>query len=420
MVSSLLPHVDILFLSRFNTVCGISTYTEQLADAISALEPEKFSVGALASDHCLDDSRIPKRLTRALVPATISWSETKPLKHLVVEIGRIAPKVVHIQHDFGIFKTTQDVIDLCRAVKDRWPRIKFILTLHSVPVSASLLPNLFSQMIAAVDAVIVHSEKANKAIQGVCKKAETKIFVIRHGLLPLQERADHFEAEEALGISHKANRFTILMIGFIFPSKNHLMALCYLEEVVKKRAFCNRDVFIIIAGLPVPPGTGEGYANKISYVLETKFPPGSYLYDRKFISFEDLPMYYGASDITLHTGGCSHLAASGSIRMDLSFGMTSIVQKSNMTEDLPWGVVKFFEKDKDIMKTVSIVARNPKLLQETRSNVEKFVSDFSWEKIARQHVMVYQHTFGSFFGDTRQHVRETILRASKFFMGVCP
>lgn len=400
-------------------MCGIATYTEQLADAISALEPEKISVGALASDHCLDDKRIPPRLTKALVPATVSWSETKPLKHLVIEIGRIAPKVVHIQHEFGIFRNTQDVIDLCKAVKDRWPRIRFILTLHSVPVNEYLLPGLFAQMIAAVDAVIVHSKTSKKAIQEVCKKAETEIFVIRHGLLPLQEKADRFEAEEVLGMTHKANRFTILMLGFIVPSKNHIMALGYLEEVVKKKAFCNRDVFIIIAGLPVPPGLGEGYANKISLVLETKFPKGSYLYKREFVSFKDLPMYYGASDITLHVGGGSQLAASGSIRMDLSFGMTSIVQKSNMTEDLPYGVVRFFEKDKDIVQAVSSVARNTSLMQDTRKNVEKFVSDFSWDKIARQHVMVYQHAFGARFGDTRRHIRETMLRASKLFTGVC-
>ena len=220
--------VDLIYLSRFNTCCGVSTYTEQLAEAVAR---QSVSVSALASDHADRNSVLREDIPE--VPAMVSWSE-KNVCRALSDVLEQNPKVIHIQHEFGIFQDTTGLLKLCRRIKEKSPRTKLVLTAHTVPPGVASPEDDFIQTLRLMDAIVVHSRAARTALHSYRASINVPIHIINHGMLAPMGRMPRAEAEAKLGLKPDKSRFTLLSLGFLTRNKKHVL-LSQIVSAVNQR-----------------------------------------------------------------------------------------------------------------------------------------------------------------------------------------
>jgi len=396
---------DVVYLSRFNTCCGVSTYTEQLAQAVSE---QAVRVSALASDHgeCVDGGECRDAIPS--VPSMVSWHESDGGITALDDLLEASPRVIHIQHEFGIFKSTEGLLKLCQQIRRRLPQSKIVLTAHTVPASEP--GSAFLKLLSVVDAVIVHSSIAKRSLLSFSEIGQ-KVHVIRHGMMEPGECLPRAEAESVLGIPHDPGRFTLLSLGFISRSKKHALLANMVAEAIKSRFVAPRNLTLIIAGMPTPDEGGARISSSLKMIIERNKLKGSIRYVEGFVPFDQLPAYYGAADMTVHMCSPSYHSSSGSVRMDLAYGMPVLVQKAELTQDLPSDTVCFFERDQELLHYLSLFAREPERLKRMRRGARVMTEMLSWKNTATKHKALYQELLGKPFGDKRGQVRAAVFHS---------
>lgn len=385
--------VDLIYLSRFNTCCGVSTYTEQLAEAIAR---QSVSVSALASDHADRTSVLREDIPK--VPAMVSWSERNVCRALSDVLDQ-NPKVIHIQHEFGIFQDTSGLLRLCQTIKKQAPGTKLVLTAHTVPPGISNPEDDFIKTLRLMDAVVVHSRLARTVLCSYPASINSPIHIINHGMLPPRERMPKSAAEEKLGIKSDKNRFTLLSLGFMTRNKKHVLLSQIISSANKRAMMHPKKLFLIIAGMPIPDEDGEALFNILRFAIKKFGAEKDVLLVPKFIPFDDLPVYYGAADMCVHFVDRSYHSSSGSIRMDLSYGMPVMAQMAELTQDLSPNTVSLFRNEDDFMTQLRVIASNKGRLKRMSSEAVTMAKNNSWGITASLHNMLYKKLAGSDFGD---------------------
>lgn len=398
--------VDLIYLSRFNTCCGVSTYTEQLAEAVSK---RSVSVSALASDHAGDNCSLREDITSE-IPSMVSWSETNVCQALSSVLEQ-KPRVIHIQHEFGIFKDSAGLLKLCLKIKEKSPETKFVLTAHTVPPGLASAKNDFLKTLRLMDAIIVHSRKARSVICSYPGSLRVPVNVISHGMLAPRERAPRSVAEDWLGLKPDKNRFTLLSLGFITKNKKHVLLSHILSTIKKRKIVHPINIFLIIAGMPPLGEDGDSMLNMLRLAVGRFDMQEDVMIIPKFIPFEDLPYYYGAADMCVHFVERSYHSSSGSIRMDLSYGMPVIAQRAELTEDLSPKTVALFRDTSSFISQLRVISSNKKRLREMSSEAKRMAQNNSWDKTAKIHTMLYRKLSGVDFGDEAGRVRAAIFHS---------
>ena len=397
--------VDLIYLSRFNTCCGVSTYTEQLAQAVAR---ESVSVRALASD------RVPRE-DIAAIPAMVSWSENNVAKAFVDVLAQ-NPKIIHIQHEFGIFQDSTGLLGLCEKIKKESPGTKLVLTAHTIPPFMNPTDD-FLRTVDLMDAVIVHSFNSRSIFSSYPGMSKASVSVIPHGMLPPVERMPRSAAEEKLGLKPDKNRFTLLSLGFLTKNKKHVLLSQIVSSMNAKEMLLPKRLFLIIAGTPTPDREGESLLNSLKFALSKFGLQKNVMLVPKFIPFEDLPVYYGVADMCVHFVDRSYHSSSGSIRMDLSHGMPVMAQRAELTLDLSPNTVALFREESDFMTQLRVLARNKSRLKKMSEEAAKMTEKYSWTNIANTHNRLYKKLAGTAFGDTSGRVRAAIFHSCSELLG---
>jgi hypothetical protein len=136
----------------------------------------------------------------------------------------------------------------------------------------------------------------------------------------------------------------------------------------------------------------------------------------KFIPFDQLKWYYGCADMTIHMVQPSQLAASGSMRTDLSHGVPVIAIQSNMTFDLSRTVLKVGGTAEMITRLVQLSKDDDKL-KVMRCQAESFTKRHTWGEIAVKHLAVYSKLVGKTFAEQSLGVRLALFHSSPWVLG---
>jgi hypothetical protein len=216
----------VVYLGRFNTCCGVSTYTEQLAQAVME---HGVSVAAVSSEHTARKTRRECREAVARdIPNIIAWDEEGDLNWAAEQVIDLSPAVVHIQHEFGIFRNHDALIQFCVSLRAATRgQIKVVVTAHTVPKNQH---GELGPLMQAVDHLVVHSATAKRALLDAGKPG-CPITVIPHGMLPPHEGVDGALARVAFSDFYgdkgwsDPNIVTALSLGFIAQPKKHLVML---------------------------------------------------------------------------------------------------------------------------------------------------------------------------------------------------
>lgn len=394
--------MSVIYLSRFNTCCGVSTYTEQLA---SALAGRSITVSVLASDHAEKTGSEGCREQSSSVPSTVCWSEDEPFLSTISDIIIRKPDVVHIQHEFGIFRDTKGLLDLCREIKAKSPETKLVMTAHTVPPSLSGPDDPFATLLSMMDAVVVHSKLAKSVMSRYRGVAFSEIHVVQHGMMNRVEQLPRKEAEAEIGLSPGVDRFTLLSLGFMSSNKNHSQLLQLFDVIVKRQLIAPKRPHLIIAGIPTFDAYGKSILDSIRNMIESLKIGDNVSIFPEFIPFERMPAFYGASDLSVHLCGKTYHSSSGSIRMDLAHGIPVLAQRAELTEDLPEDVVQHFSRGDELIMLVQMLAKDPDRLRRMSERSYEMAKKNSWDVVAALHRSVYSKLFG---GSVKDYYRTNV------------
>ena len=396
---------EVVFVGRFGTCCGVSTYTEQLADEIVGRGP---SVVAVASDHGHREQG-PHRIDSTKLIRTIPcWTEEGKLDEAYDVIRSISPRIVHFQHEFGIFRNHGALVRLIDRLREAG--IKVVLTAHTVPNNEA--DGLLS-LVRRTDGVVVHSRKARGILLDQLVHAERvpPIIQIDHGMLPPQKKSERMASRAMLGIPVDKDVIVALSLGFISRPKKHMVMLQVLQAVNQKLICHPYKLFLVIAGLP-DIREGAELLRLLRQAAKTMGIGESLVIIPEFVPFKFLPVVYGAADFTIHVRGTSHASSSGSIRQDLSFGMPALVQRSELTEDLPNDSVMFFSDESNVISMLPLMATRKDHRTRLSRNATMMARKFEWRRTASRHIGFYEVLLGAPLARRKGMIRTAIGQAT--------
>ncbi len=263
--------------------CGIATFTDDLAQALSQARPETEVFVA-----AMNDGRT--YAYPAQVQLTIEQDDLDAYETAADQLNARAIDVLSVQHEFGIFggPAGSYLLTLLRRM-----RAPIVTTLHTVleQFTAEQLA-VVEELTALSTRVVVMSERAVRYLvaQGV---PHEKIAFIHHGVHVMDASRD---AEKArLGLS---GRTLILTFGLLSPSKGIETAIRSLSDVVRDFP----DVTYLVLGATHPnvrAQHGEAYREQLVRLAADLGVAAHVRFDNKFVDRDELTRCLVAADVYL-------------------------------------------------------------------------------------------------------------------------
>lgn len=314
--------------------CGIATYSEALAPALSRQGVDVYIV----------------RLKR-LGLKTIQYFETLATRR-IPEVD-----VIHVQHEYGLYKGGEGAF--FSRLRQRSGTTPIVTTMHGVasPIPDEIVSN-------NSDAVIVHNEFCRERFIHDCT-------VIPHGVHPA-ETLPMEEAKEKLGLEGPV----VTVFGFIGPYKGY-------EEAIRTIGLEFPDVTLLAAG-GWHVDLETTYIQKMKMVAD-QIAPGQVKWTG-WIEAEDLPAVFGSSDVVLY---CNRYATeSGALLTSIGYGRCVLARAIPMVREKE-GTVKTFKTDAELILGLEELLQNPELRAGYEEGARKYAREHSWDRIAEKHMDLY-------------------------------
>jgi len=315
--------------------CGIATYSEALAPALSRQGADVYVV----------------RLKR-LGMKSIQYFETLATRRI--------PDVdlVHVQHEYGLYKGGEGAF--YSRLRQRLGSTPIVTTMHGVasPIPDEIVSN-------NSDAVIVHNEFCRERFIHPCE-------VIPHGVAPA-ETVPMKEAKEKLGLDGPV----VTVFGFIGPYKGY-------EEAIRTVGLEFPEVTLLAAG-GWHVDLETTYIQRLKMVAD-QIAPGQVKWTG-WIDREDLPTIFSASDVILYLN--RYGTESGSLLTSIGYGRCVLARAIPPVREKE-GVVKTFKTDAELILGLEELLQNPELRHKYEEGARSYAREHSWDRIAERHIDLYR------------------------------
>jgi glycosyltransferase involved in cell wall biosynthesis len=360
--------------------CGIATFTKDVVSSFAALTGSPHWV--IAIDERPDLMRVyPPEVVARIVrdePATYALAADA--------IATLAPDIVHIQHEYGLFggEDGERIFDLLDRV-----HAPVVVSLHTVLPDPSEHHRLTARRLCArADAVIVLSEAGKEILETEYGIDHKKLRVIPHGVPDVP-----FESTEgpkrALGL---AGRTLISTFGLINRGKGLEYAIEALRAVVPTHP----NVLYLILGETHPEvrrNEGEVYRESLqerirAYGLERHVR----LLDR-YLGFDELIGYLRATDIYLTPYVNPVQIVSGTLAYAVGCGKAVVSTPYLYAKELladGRGLLSAF-RDGDSIATQLLALLDVPVLRRTISQrAYEFGRSMTWSHVSLQHLLLFR------------------------------
>ena len=263
-------------------LCGIATFTTDLADAITAAVP---SVGCLvlAMNDAGKRYPYPERVRFEIAEADVG-SYRRAADFLNVN----AVDVVSLQHEYGIFggKAGGHVLGLLREL-----RMPVVTTLHTILADPNPQQRDAMDEIARLsERIVVMSEHGAELLRRVHGVPDEKIDYIPHGIagVPGARRS-----KDQLGVE---GNLVILTFGLLSPDKGIEHVIDALPALVARHP----EVIYIVLGATHPPikdRHGEAYRHMLEARAHRLGVDANIIFHNRFVSQAELSEFLSAADI---------------------------------------------------------------------------------------------------------------------------
>ena len=375
---------SILYLSTYPPrECGIATFTKDLAEALQrkynpALKPKILAINNDVTDIFAYDRHVVKQICAGNIEDYIA------LARELNETPEV--KLVHIQHEFGIFGGNWGdyLIPFFQTVQK-----PVIVTFHTVlPNPSSTLSRVVKFILHHVQMVIVMNEFSRQILIEDYGAAEEQIAVIPHGI-PYVASPNGQTEKKRMGLE---DHLVLSTFGLLSPGKGIEYALRALPPVAKRFP----ELLYLIIGVTHPlvrKAAGESYRNFLQTEVRRLRLQHYVRFYNKYLSIEEITSLLRSTDVYISPSLDRNQSSSGTISYALGCGTPvictdSLYARSLVTPNM--GILVEPKKPKSITKALMELCRDPQLLKEMSKTAFAETRHMTWPNVALGHFNLYQ------------------------------
>jgi glycosyltransferase involved in cell wall biosynthesis len=267
-------------------LCGIATFTHDLAEAVAGAAPGADCFVGAVNDR-VEGYDYPQRVRFELLEKDLD-----SYRRAADFLNFNNADILCVQHEFGIYggPAGSHLLALLKEV-----RMPVVTTLHTVlrepnPSQRKVMEELARRS----DRLVVMARKGAEILRETYAVPESKIDIIPHGI-PDVEFVESSFFKQQFGVE---GRQVLLTFGLIGPGKGIEHVIEALPEIVRQHP----NVVYLVLGATHPhlvAREGERYRLGLERLAEERGVTEHVIFYNRFVSLDDLKEFIGAADIYL-------------------------------------------------------------------------------------------------------------------------
>ncbi|KAF2511463.1 glycosyltransferase [Flavobacterium zhairuonense] len=373
----------IVFLSTFPpTQCGIATYTQDTIKGITNVFGKSIT--------CEICELVDKPKENPSQAYTLNTKNREEYAQVAEEINKDQNvKLVHIQHEFGLFGGNygDHLLDFLNAIKK-----PVTFTFHSViPNPNNELKTFVKLLLKYSNSVFVMTNKSKEILMNDYGIKEEIITTMHHGTHIVVYETPHL-AKAKYNIQ---DRLVLSTFGLLGEGKNIETGLHALAKIIEKEP----NVLYLIIGRTHPNLIVDGvdaYRDKLESIVKELNLENNVQFINEYLDTNELLDYLKATDIYLFTSKDPNQAVSGTFSYAMSCACPMVASKIPHTLEVltpELGIlVDIGNVDQFAEATLKLIA-NEDLRHEMGIQAFSKTRAFSWENCAITHMNTYKKLF---------------------------
>lgn len=360
--------------------CGIATFTRDLCEAVSAVDPELDCYAGAVNDHAKGYA-YPSRVRFELLQQDID-----SYRRAADFLNFNNADVLCVQHEFGIYGGVAGSHLLALLQEVRMPVVTTLHTLLIEPCPAQR--KVMEEICKRSERVVVMARKGEEILREVYAVPAEKIEVIPHGI-PDVPLVDSEPAKEQFGV---AGRKVLLTFGLIGPGKGIEHAIEALPEIVQRHP----EVVYIILGATHPhllAHEGERYRLSLEWLAEELGVKEHVIFDNRYVSPEDLREFISATDIYLTPYLNREQITSGTLAQVFGAGRAVVSTPYRHAQELlkeGHGMLVPFARPGAIAASVCEYLERPGFIERTQHCAWQAGREMIWPTVAARYLETFR------------------------------
>jgi glycosyltransferase involved in cell wall biosynthesis len=375
----------IVFLSTFPpTECGIATFTIDLITAINNGFSDSIETLFCELTNCSKQNNGHFNLNPKV---------KEEYYNVALEINKDPTiKLVHIQHEFGLFggRYGSYLLDFLDAIKK-----PVTITFHSVIPNPDLELKSFVKVLASyANSIFVMTKKSQDILMNDYLIEETIITYIPHGT----HIVNYVEPIEIKKKFNLENRMLLSTFGLLGPGKSIETALKALPEIIRHTP----NIIYLIIGKTHPNTIGNNIDTYRDYLksLVTSYKLDDYvLFIDRYLEINELLEYLKATDVYLFTSKDPNQAVSGTFSYAMSCSCPIVASSIPHTREIltsDTGILFDIEESTQLAEAVKKILSNDDMRRSMAINAFQNTRESSWENVAVKHMIFYNENIDEF------------------------
>lgn len=357
--------------------CGIATFTADLSDAISAVEPD-LDCFVLAMNDTRDGYDYPGRV-RFELGANDIGAYTRAADFLNIN----AVDVLSVQHEYGIFggKAGSHLLSMLREL-----RMPIVTTLHTILATPNLHQRrVMDELTALSDRLVVMTGRGAELLRDVHGVPSEKIDVIPHGI----PKVPFAGSKSRLGVE---GRPLILTFGLLSPDKGIEYVIDALPGILTHYP----DTVYIVLGATHPhiiERQGETYRLMLEERAKRLGVDANVIFHNRFVSQSELSEFLAAADIYITPYLNPEQITSGTLAYALGAGKAVISTPYAYAQELlaeGRGILVPFRDDAAIATEIIGLLDDPEKRLELRQRAAAHGRPMLWPAVAHSYLQTFE------------------------------
>lgn len=383
--------MKLAFVSTWGQHCGISTYTEELVEALRETPDVRIMIAAPS------ELGVAIREEASLAPHQSLWQRREMVFERLVQ-GLAGFDVVHFQHEFGLFQINQTFLAACQALREAGSKV--VVTLHTVhPFGGPVGGGFHAALAGTVDLLIVHTVEAAASLYMDTRGRGAAIEVVPHGARLAARDGDRERGARLLGLPRTLAHHVVvgdipvcLVYGFQGPNKNTHMTLRTFALACSLRLAGN--ALLVIAG----EASDDRYMLSLGSEIDASGHLNRLFLAPGFTPVEDVPHVLAAADFSVLNSNSWVFSSSGAAHALAAHKVPcAVVNRPIYREAIGGGALPFELHEgscdtpsQSLVTALGALAVGPRLRAAIAEAQRAWVEAVAWPKIAERHMQLYR------------------------------
>ncbi|HEX8013741.1 MAG TPA: glycosyltransferase [Flavobacterium sp.] len=371
----------IIFMSTFPpTQCGIATYTQDTIKGINDVYGNSIT--------CEICELVKSPLENPTQAYTLNTKNREDYTRVANEINNDdAVKLIHIQHEFGLFDGNygDHLLDFLNVIKK-----PVTFTFHSVIQNPnSELKTFVKLLLTYSNSVFVMTNQSQEILMKDYDIQKEIITCISHGThIVIYEKPEQAKAKFDL-----QDRMVLSTFGLLGEGKSIETGLHALPKIIKKHP----NVLYLVIGRTHPNLIEEGvdtYRDKLEGIVKDLNLEKNVRFINQYLDTNELLNYLKATDVYMFTSKDPNQAVSGTFAYAMSCACPLVASKIPHTVEVltsDCGILVDIGNSDQFAEAAIKLLSDDRLREEMGINAFRKTRASSWENVAIKHMETYKN-----------------------------